>query len=388
MKNETAWPGHPRPLGVRWDGAGVNVAVFSESAEAVDVCFYGPRRRTAGSIRRPSGASPLAERTGSVWHGYVPGVGPGTALRPTRRRPVPARAGSRRHNSQQAAARPVRPAASPAASRTTRPCTATSVTRAAARHDHRDSAPYVPRRRWSPTDDLPVGSTTTARMCRGRRPCRLRAAREGLHPAAPWPCRRSCAARTPDSPTPRRSSTCSASASPPSSCCRCSPSSQRAAPARQRGLTNYWGYNTIGYFAPHAAYASAGDDPVSEFRAMVRSLHEAGLEVILDVVYNHTAEGAEDGPTLSFRGLDNATTTGSTRATPPATRTPPAAATRSTLGRGAGVLAAGAGLAALLGRSRCTSTASASTSPALALDARQRVPRSPSARTRCCARSS
>jgi len=79
----------------------------------------------------------------------------------------------------------------------------------------------------------------------------------------------------------------------------------------QRGLTNYWGYNTIGYFAPHAAYSAAvraGDragGQVNEFKAMVRAMHQAGLEVILDVVFNHTAEGGEGGPSLSFRGLDN-----------------------------------------------------------------------------------
>jgi isoamylase len=79
----------------------------------------------------------------------------------------------------------------------------------------------------------------------------------------------------------------------------------------KRGLTNYWGYNTIGYFAPHAAYSAAvraGDGTgaqIAEFKAMVKALHEAGLEVILDVVFNHTAEGGEGGPSLCFRGLDN-----------------------------------------------------------------------------------
>ena len=72
----------------------------------------------------------------------------------------------------------------------------------------------------------------------------------------------------------------------------------------QRGLTNYWGYNTIGYFAPEAHYSASGK--VAEFKTMVKTLHSAGLEVILDVVYNHTAEGDHMGPTLSFRGLDNA----------------------------------------------------------------------------------
>jgi isoamylase len=74
-----------------------------------------------------------------------------------------------------------------------------------------------------------------------------------------------------------------------------------------RGLTNYWGYNTIGFFAPHAGYSSSGElgQQVAEFKSMVRNLHAAGLEVILDVVYNHTAEGNHLGPTLSFRGIDN-----------------------------------------------------------------------------------
>jgi glycogen operon protein len=76
----------------------------------------------------------------------------------------------------------------------------------------------------------------------------------------------------------------------------------------QRSLTNYWGYNTIGFFAPHQAYSASGSggQQVQEFKGMVRALHEAGIEVILDVVYNHTAEGNHLGPTMCFRGLDNA----------------------------------------------------------------------------------
>ncbi len=77
---------------------------------------------------------------------------------------------------------------------------------------------------------------------------------------------------------------------------------------QEKGLSNYWGYNTIAYLAPHHAYAMAGSRPgnqVQEFKGMVRDLHEAGIEVILDVVYNHTAEGNHMGPTLSMRGIDN-----------------------------------------------------------------------------------
>ena len=76
----------------------------------------------------------------------------------------------------------------------------------------------------------------------------------------------------------------------------------------ERGLANYWGYNSIGYLAPHSAYSASGTkgQQVNEFKGMVKALHTAGLEVILDVVYNHTAEGNQMGPTLSFRGIDNA----------------------------------------------------------------------------------
>ncbi len=74
-----------------------------------------------------------------------------------------------------------------------------------------------------------------------------------------------------------------------------------------KGLSNYWGYNSIGFFAPHNAYSASGQrgQQVQEFKVMVKALHEAGIEVILDVVYNHTAEGNHLGPTIAFRGLDN-----------------------------------------------------------------------------------
>src|ERR687898_1727570 len=73
----------------------------------------------------------------------------------------------------------------------------------------------------------------------------------------------------------------------------------------ERGLANYWGYNTIGFFAPDVRYSATGE-PVSEFKTMVKRLHDAGIEVILDVVYNHTGEGNHLGPTISYRGVDNA----------------------------------------------------------------------------------
>jgi len=73
-----------------------------------------------------------------------------------------------------------------------------------------------------------------------------------------------------------------------------------------RGMTNFWGYNSLGFLAPDIRYATSADTAVQEFKTMVRRLHAAGLEVILDVVYTHTAEGDRHGPTLSWRGIDNA----------------------------------------------------------------------------------
>ncbi len=104
----------------------------------------------------------------------------------------------------------------------------------------------------------------------------------------------------PTSVSSRRSPICNPSASPQSSCCRCSSSILRT----PQGALQLLGYSPMSFFAPHAQYAS-GEDPLTEFRDMVKALHRANIEVILDVVYNHTAEGGDDGPTFSFRGIDN-----------------------------------------------------------------------------------
>ena len=111
--------------------------------------------------------------------------------------------------------------------------------------------------------------------------------------------------RRPRRPT-TRSRTSRRSASPRSSCCPSTTSPTRTSCTR-KGLTNYWGYSSIGFFAPHSAYAATGDrgQEVREFKGMVKALHRAGIEVILDVVYNHTAEGNHLGPMLCFKGVDN-----------------------------------------------------------------------------------
>ena len=122
-----------------------------------------------------------------------------------------------------------------------------------------------------------------------------------LHPAVP----ERSAAPSPASRTRRSSTTSSRSASPRSSCCRSTPSSTTSF-LLEKELTNYWGYNSIGFFAPDPRYAADPAKSLQEFKEMVARFHDAGLEVILDVVYNHTAEGNERGPTLSFKGIDNA----------------------------------------------------------------------------------
>ena len=135
-----------------------------------------------------------------------------------------------------------------------------------------------------------------------------------------------------------------------------------------RGMENYWGYNTLGFFAPHNGYSSAGDrgGQVREFKEMVKAFHAAGLEVILDVVYNHTAEGGTDGPTLSFRGLDDRGFYHRVDHTPPGD--PYDDTYWDVTGCGNTVdasepvrAAADPRLAALLDHARCGSTASAST---------------------------
>ena len=136
----------------------------------------------------------------------------------------------------------------------------------------------------------------------------LRGPRQGLHQAAPRRARGPARHLRGPRLRRRRSRTCARSASRRSSCCRCttSPTSTHLV---DKGLTNYWGYSSIGFLAPHALYAATGrtGEQVREFKGMVKALHRAGIEVILDVVYNHTAEGNHLGPMLSFKGIDNLT---------------------------------------------------------------------------------
>jgi isoamylase len=289
---EQIWPGRPRPLGATWDGEGTNFAVFSEEAGAVELCLFDD----GGRERRLE----LPEVTAHTWHGYVPGLGPGQRYGFRAYGPYEPHNGLRFNPAKLLVdpyARAIEGMVDWDDSVFGYRIGADDLVR-----DDRDSAAHVPRS-VVVHDAFPWG--------------------DDRRPSVPWADTviyeahvRGLTMLHPDVPE-RERGTYAALGSP-----RVVDHLKRLGvttlelqpvhhfvseqPLVQRGLTNYWGYNSIGYFAPDGRYASGRrGEQVSEFKAMVRSLHTAGIEVILDVVYNHTAEGDHRGPTLSFRGLDN-----------------------------------------------------------------------------------
>jgi isoamylase len=291
---DPTWPGLPFPLGATWDGEGTNFALWSSSAEGVELCLFDADGVTETRV-------PLVESTYHVWHGYVPQVGPGQRYGYRVSGPYDPAAGHRYN--------PAKLLLDPYAKAVDGVLTPGPAIFGydgdprSGRPDRRDSAPYVPRsvvvhgdfpwghdRRpnvpWEDTViyELHVRGFT---MRHPGVPEHLRGTYAGLaHPAVVEYLLELGVTAVELLPVHHFLS------EPDLTC---------------RGLTNHWGYNTIGYFAPHAAYCSqgSGGEQVREFKAMVRALHTAGIEVILDVVYNHTAEGGEWGPTLCFRGIDN-----------------------------------------------------------------------------------
>ncbi|GLW69244.1 glycogen operon protein GlgX homolog [Kitasatospora phosalacinea] len=298
------WPGSWQPLGARFrtdaeGGRGTNFALWAPTAEAVDLCLFDERGRE--SRHR------LTEQTYQTWHGYLPGVLPGT------------RYGFRVHGRWDpwtgARHNPAKLLLDPYARAVDGAYTAHDATCAAVRNwperdvadtvrDDRDSAPYVPKAVVVHDDDdwyddqrpkTPWAETVLYELhVRGftmrhpEVPPELRGTYAGLaHPAAVAHLTRLGVTAVELLPVHHHVSEDHLQA---------------------RGLVNYWGYNTLGYFAPHAGYSASGSrgQQVGEFKRMVRALHAAGIEVILDVVYNHTAEQGVMGPTLSLRGIDNA----------------------------------------------------------------------------------
>jgi isoamylase len=294
------WPGDPYPLGATWDGEGVNFAIFSENATAVELCLFdGPDSdRDSARIR-------VEEQTDQVWHVYLPEVRSGQHYGYRIQGPYEPEAGHR-FNPNNLLIDPY----------------AKSI---------------VGTIRWSdamfgytigdPKADLSFNTKDNV----GSIPkCVV------VDPAFTWGGDqllktawdktiiyevhvKGFTARHPDVPEPMRG-TYSALTTPAviDHLLALGVTALELLPVQHfvrdrhlydRGLTNYWGYNTIGFFAPDTGYATSPvrGRHIREFKSMVKTLHSAGVEVILDVVYNHTAEGNHLGPTLSFRGVDNAT---------------------------------------------------------------------------------
>jgi isoamylase len=288
------WPGRPYPLGASWDGKGVNFALFSAHAEKVELCLFD---RTGLQERE---RITLAEYTDEVWHGYLPNARPGQLYGYRVYGPYDPAQGHRFNPNKllidpyaTALSGPLRWSDPVFGYRAGGP-------RADLAIDRRDNARFVPKSRvvetaftwgderrphtpWEETIILELNVRGITKM----------------HPAV----------------EPEQRGSFAGLASPAMidylvglgvTAVELMPV-QAAADDRhlvERGLTNYWGYNTIGFCAPDPRLLAG--ESISGFKTMVKRLHEAGIEVILDVVYNHTGEGNHLGPTLAFRGIDNA----------------------------------------------------------------------------------
>ena len=287
------WPGRPYPLGATFDGTGTNFTLFSEVAERVELCLLD----ADGVETRVD----LPEVDAFVWHGYVPGLQPGQ------------RYGFRVHGPY-----------APAEGHRCNPAKLLLDPYAKAIDGQVDGDPSLFSYRFGAederNDDDSASHTMTSVVVNpffdwghDRPP------RHEYHESVIYEAHvRGLTQRHPAVPEELRG-TYSAMGHPAiiEHLTTLGVTAVELMPVHQfvidpglveQGLSNYWGYNTIGFFAPHngyAAYPEAGQQ-VQEFKQMVKALHEANIEVILDVVYNHTAEGNHLGPTLSFRGIDNA----------------------------------------------------------------------------------
>ena len=287
------WPGTAHPLGATYDGVGTNFALFSEVAERVELCLLdddGTETRTE-----------LREVDGFVWHGYLPTAGPGQRYGYRVHGPYDPAAGQR-CDPAKLLLDPYAKAVEGAV--TWDPAVFSYQFGDPGARNTDDSAPFVPRSVVvNPYFDWA-----------GDRPPRVGYLDSVIYEAHV----RGLTRLHPDVPEDERGTYLGLShpaiidhlKSLGVTAIELMPAHQFISDdvLAQRGLSNYWGYNTIGFFAPHNAYAASGQlgQQVQEFKAMVRTMHEAGIEVIMDVVYNHTAEGNHLGPTLSLRGIDNA----------------------------------------------------------------------------------
>ncbi|TNC14540.1 glycogen debranching protein GlgX [Methylobacterium terricola] len=287
--------GQPFPLGATWDGLGVNFALFSAHATKVELCLFDDSGET--EIERIE----LPEYTDEVWHGYLPDARPGTIYGYRVHGPYEPEAGHR-FNPNKLLLDPYAKAL--VGSVTWNPALFGYVMESGddTTFDTRDSAPFTRKCRvidpaftWGrdqkpnvPWDKTVFYETHVKGFTK-------------LHPAVPERLRGTYAGLgTPEVLAYIRSlGVTSVELLPVHSFVNDSY-------LLEKDLVNYWGYNTLSFFAPARRYAAVPDFAFSEFKEMVARMHGAGLEVILDVVYNHTAEGNEKGPTLSFKGIDNA----------------------------------------------------------------------------------
>ena len=290
----TVWPGKPYPLGATWDGEGVNFALFSEHAEGVELCLFD------NSGQREMQRLMLPEYTDHIWHGYLPEARPGMIYGYRVHGPYAPQQGHRFNPNKLL----IDPYAKDIVG-DVRWDDALFGYRVGQKQgdlsfDKNDSAFGVPKCRvidpaftWGDDrpPDIPWDQTVIYEMHVKGFTMR--------HPGVPEPLRGTYAGISTAAVIEYLKSL--------------GVTAVELMPVHafvqdrhliERGLRNYWGYNSIGFFSPASQYSAAG--LTSEFKTMVRKLHSAGLEVILDVVYNHTAEGNELGPTLSFRGIDNA----------------------------------------------------------------------------------
>ena len=294
----TQYPGYPFPLGANWDGQGVNFALYSENATAVELCLFNAEDENVESVKLR-----VKERTNHIWHIYLPGIGPGQLYGYRVYGPYEPQNGHR-FNPNKLLIDPYAKAISGTIDWDN------SLFGYEMGHPEEDqsfsdldSAPFVPksvvidpRFDWE-GDKLPriayhrsiIYETHVKGFTK-------------LHPGIPEEIRGTYAAIA-------HPLTIQYLKELGITAIELMPVHHFVTDKflKDKNLTNYWGYNTIGFFAPDVRYASQGTrgEQVFEFKQMVKELHKAGIEVILDVVYNHTAEGNHLGPTLSFRGIDN-----------------------------------------------------------------------------------
>ncbi len=296
--------GLPFPYGATWDGKGTNFALFSAHATKVELCLFDAKGKT--EIERIE----LPEHTDQIWHGYLPEVGPATLYGYRVYGAYEPEAGHR-FNPNKLLLDPY--ARGHAGTLKWDPAlfgyqmeTGNDLT-----FDERDSAPFMPKCVVVDPDFDWDGKPGRARRGQHGKPLvpfdnavlyemHVRGYTK-LHPAVPEHLRGTYGGLVVPEVIDYIKSlgVTSVELLPIHSFINDSH-------LLEKGLTNYWGYNSIGFFAPDTRYAHEPEQTLREFKEMVARFHEAGLEVILDVVYNHTAEGNERGPTLSFKGIDNA----------------------------------------------------------------------------------